>query len=50
MYQNLCSIVISRVNNREESIELPYKPSKMSVLSPMASISVSFVFFRKIVK
>ena len=28
----------SRVNNGEESIELPYRPSKMIAQSPMASV------------
>ena len=42
--------MLTRVNNREESIKLPYKPSKMSALNPMASISVSFMSLREIVR
>ena len=35
---NFRLLLLSRVNNGEESIEFPYRPSKMIVWSPMALV------------
>jgi len=40
----LVHTLVSRVNNREESIELPYRLLKMSAPIPLASVDLLYGF------